>query len=282
MIPLNVQQRSFAGFNFQKDKKMNPTETLSVALIQTDMVWENAPLNRKNLEIKLRKLNGVELAVLPEMFSTGFTMSPAEIAETMEGETISWLKELGRSLNMAICGSLVIRDRESFFNRFVFVFPDGHTATYDKRHTFTLSGEDKVYAKGTEKIIIDYMGWKICPQVCYDLRFPAWSRNLEDYDVLLYVANWPQERISAWDALLKARAIENMSYCIGVNRIGSDGNGYTFNGHSAAFDGLGNQLLGLEDNEESEKVVTLKKFHLHDIREKLKFLQDRDYFTLQV
>lgn len=262
---------------------MKIADTLNVALIQTDLVWEDAETNRKNLESKMLFLKGkAHLAILPEMFSTGFTMFPDKIAETMEGETISWLMELCHTLDMAICGSLVIKEGDSFFNRFVFVSDKGEVTTYDKRHTFTLSGEDKVYARGMKKVILDFKGWKICPQVCYDLRFPAWSRNLEDYDLLIYVANWPVVRIDAWDALLKARAIENMSYCIGVNRIGTDGNGYSFNGHSAAYDGLGKKIAGFEENEEFIKVVSLQKSHLKEIRDRLRFLKDRDVFSLEV
>lgn len=261
---------------------MKTNSSLNVALAQIDLVWEEAAINRKKLEKDISNLTDVDLVVLPEMFSTGFTMYPEKIAETMEGETVSWLKNLSRIQDIAICGSLVITEGGHFFNRFVFVSPEGEIKTYDKRHTFTLSGEDKVYKRGTEKIIVNYKGWKICPQVCYDLRFPAWSRNLEDYDLLIYVANWPVVRIDAWDALLKARAIENMSYCVGVNRIGSDGNGYEFNGHSAAYDGLGNKIAGFEDNEEGLNVVNLQKAPLIDIRDKLRFLQDRDSFILEV
>ncbi|MBT8253945.1 MAG: nitrilase family protein, partial [Bacteroidia bacterium] len=196
--------------------------------------------------------------------------------------TLNWLRKTASETNIAICGSLIISENDAFYNRFVFMPHDGQHQIYDKRHTFTLSRENEVYQSGRKKVTFDFKGWKICPQVCYDLRFPVWSRNVEDYDLLIYVANWPKERIYAWDALLKARAIENMSYCIGVNRIGSDGNGYKFSGHSAAYDGLGNRIAEFKESENAVKSVTLQHAHLEDIRQRLKFLDDRDNFTLEV
>ncbi|MBT8271129.1 MAG: amidohydrolase [Flavobacteriaceae bacterium] len=258
-------------------------ETLNVALIQADLVWEKAEVNRQNLRTVFNALpKKTDLIVLPEMFPTGFSMHPEKIAETMNGETIKWLKEQADHFQTAICGSMIIKDHGKFYNRFLMVFEDGAISTYNKRHTFTLSGEDKIYERGYEKVIVDLKGWKICPMVCYDLRFPVWSRNVEDYDLLIYVANWPVERIDAWDALLKARAIENMSYCVGVNRIGEDGNGYKFNGHSAAFNGLGNRLAEFEEDEAGYKQVEMNRDHLTEIRESLMFLQDRDEFNLEV
>lgn len=258
------------------------SNTLTVALIQTDLVWENPEANRKNLEQKVNAINGADLIVLPEMFTSGFTMNANKVAETMDGETITWLKALSKSKNYAILGSLVISENGNYYNRLVFIEPTEKITTYDKRHTFTLAGEHKVYTAGNERTIIDYKGWKICPLICYDLRFPVWARNTEDYDVLIYVANWPKVRIAAWETLLKARAIENMSYCIGVNRVGLDGNDYEYSGHSGAYDVLGNRIDSMPENEETTEIVTLEKAHIIKYREKLGFLKDRDTFSLKV
>jgi predicted amidohydrolase len=214
------------------------------------------------------------------MFSTGFTMNPIDVAETMEGPTILWLQSLAKARKVAITGSLIIKENKHFFNRLVFVFPSGEIQFYDKIHLFTLAGEDKVYAKGTQKLIVDYLGWKICPLVCYDLRFPVLARNVEDYDLLIYVANWPKVRINAWDILLKARAIENMCYTIGVNRIGLDGANYEYVGHSQAVDFLGNYIL---EPQEKEGVFTfeLERKKMLNARQKLGFLNNRDSFEIQ-
>ena len=258
-------------------------DTLKIALIQSDLIWENPGQNRINFAQKIKDIGvPVDLILLPEMFTSGFTMNPQHLAETMQGESIKWLKEIAKHTNSAVGGSLVIEEEGHYFNRFVFVKPDGSIEKYDKRHTFTLAGEHKVYQKGQEKIIISYKGWKLCPMVCYDLRFPVWARNKEHYDLLIYVANWPKPRISAWDALLKARAIENMSYCIGVNRIGKDGNSCEYSGHSAVYDGLGEALISFDEDQEATELVTLNKTHLTDIRNKLHFLDDKDDFNLVV
>lgn len=163
----------------------------------------------------------------------------------------------------------------------IFAFPDGYLVTYDKRHTFSLAGEDKVFEAGKEKVIIDFKGWKLCPLICYDLRFPVWSRNNSEYDAVIYVANWPKPRIAAWDALLKARAIENMSYAIGVNRVGYDKNQNEYCGHSAIYDVLGNNLNTIRPNKEQIEIVTLEKKHITYYRNKLKFLNDKDSFTIE-
>ena len=259
---------------------MNSQE-LKVALIQTSLHWENPTANRQQFTEKIKAISEtVDLIVLPEMFTSGFTMNPQNVAETMNGETVAWLKKLASETNAAITGSLVISEDGKYYNRSVFVFPSGEIETYDKRHTFTLAGEDKVYAAGTEKKIIHYKGWKICSLICYDLRFPVWSRNIENYDVLLYVANWPKPRVNAWDALLKARAIENMSYCVGVNRVGLDANTNEYSGHSAAYDVLGEKISAILPETEQTAIVTLRKDHIATYRNKLKFLDDKDAFTL--
>lgn len=224
-------------------------------------------------------MEDVDLIVLPEMFSSGFTMNPKAVAETMDGETVGWLQHLAQAKACAITGSLVIEEDGKYYNRLVFVYPNGELKTYDKRHLFTLAGEDKVYTAGKEKLIIDYKGFRICPLICYDLRFPVFARNVEDYDVLLYVANWPKPRINAWDILLKARAVENMSYAIGVNRIGMDENELEYVGHSQAVDFLGNYLLEPQETD-GVFIVELDKEKLLETRSKLAFLEDKDQFRL--
>ncbi|MEC3906611.1 amidohydrolase [Tamlana sp. 2201CG12-4] len=254
---------------------------LNIALIQADLVWENPEQNRLNFTKKIEPISKeVDLIVLPEMFTTGFTMHAGQVAETMTGKTVSWMKTMASKKNCAIMGSIVISESDNFYNRFLFVESSGVTSYYDKRHTFTLVGEHKIYTAGKEKNIIDYKGWKICPLICYDLRFPVWARNTEDYDVLIYVANWPKPRVSAWDALLKARAIENMSYCIGVNRVGVDGVHSEYSGHSGVYDVLGNEMTTFKPGEEHIELVSLEKRHIESYRNKLKFLNDRDVFTL--
>lgn len=256
-------------------------DQLKVACIQIDLVWEDAKANRKNFKEKFEELpQDIDLIVLPEMFTTGFTMNAETVAETMDGKTIEWMKKHAQKLEAAIMGSLIIKENDQYFNRMVFVFPDGFLTTYDKRHTFSLAGEDKVFTAGNEKVIIAYKGWKLCPLICYDLRFPVWSRNTAEYDVVIYVANWPKPRITAWDALLKARAIENMSYAIGVNRVGLDKNQNEYCGHSAIYDVLGNNMNTIRPSREQLEVVTLEKKHITYYRDKLKFLNDKDSFTI--
>ncbi|BCY27658.1 amidohydrolase [Flavobacterium okayamense] len=254
---------------------------MKVAILQTDLVWENPIYNRLTIESKvLSSDKKFDILVLPEMFTSGFTMNPERVAETMQGETIQWLKSLAKQKKTAIIGSLVIEEEGNYYNRLVFVTPKGEIQHYNKRHLFTLAGEEKVYTKGTEKVIFEYKDWKICPQVCYDLRFPVFARNVEDYDLLVYVANWPKVRTQAWDTLLKARAIENMSFVIGVNRVGKDANGHDYIGHSQVIDELGNELIA--PFEESDlQVVSLNKKKMHETRAKLNFLNDKDEFDLK-
>jgi len=256
-------------------------DELQIALVQTNLVWENPEQNRQNLNAKITSIsNSVDLIILPEMFTSGFTMNASDVAETMSGETISWMIELAQKKDTAITGSLVIKDNEHYFNRLVFVHPNGKIDTYDKRHTFTLAGEHKVYKAGNKNITINYKGWKLKPLICYDLRFPVWARNTKDYDLLFYVANWPKVRISAWDALLQARAIENMSYCIGINRVGLDGNSFEYSGHSAAYDVLGKRIDTIPFDKEAIEIITIDKAHISVYRNKLGFLNDKDDFNL--
>lgn len=253
---------------------------MKIALIQSDLVWENPKANRDSFEEKINGINeSVNLIVLPEMFSTGFTMNPGVVAETMQGETVLWMQSLAKAKKTAITGSVVIEESGNFYNRMLFVFPSGEIQFYDKKHLFTLAGEDKVYTAGNQKLIVNYLGWKICPMVCYDLRFPVFSRNTENYDLLLYVASWPEKRINAWDALLKARAIENMSYTIGVNRIGVDANGHNYPGHSQLLDCLGDYVVAPTESE-NVFIAELDQQKMIAARQKLGFLNDRDSFKL--
>lgn len=256
-------------------------DNLKIALIQSDLVWENPKRNRKNFSEKIETISAnVDVIVLPEMFSTGFTMNAQVVAETMDGKTVSWMQKQALKTGAAIIGSLIILENNNYYNRLLFVEPSGKITTYDKRHTFTLAGEDKVYAAGNNKVIIDYKGWKICPLICYDLRFPVWARNVENYDILMYVANWPKPRAYAWETLLKARAIENMSYVIGVNRVGLDDAQNEYSGNSAVYDVLGTSITNIKLSKEQVEVVTLDKSHIEFYRNKLKFLDDKDAFNL--
>jgi predicted amidohydrolase len=253
---------------------------MKIALIQTELSWENPNENKALLQEKINAISQyVDLIVLPEMFTSGFTMNPQNVAQTMQGEAISWLKETAKEKNCAITGSLVIEENGNYFNRLVFVFPTGEIQTYDKRHLFSLAGEDKVYTAGKDKLIVEYKGFKICPLICYDLRFPVFARNVEDYDVLIYVANWPKPRVNAWDILLKARAVENMSYVIGVNRVGFDANNHEYVGHSQAVDFLGNYMQEPQQIE-GVFIVELDKNEMLETRKKLNFLNDTDEFKL--
>ena len=256
-------------------------QNLKIAIIQSDLAWHNPIENRNNFSQKINGINEqVDLIILPEMFTTGFSMHPENISENMNGKTVQWMKKFASIKNAVITGSVIIKEKESYFNRLLFVHPSGKIEIYNKRHLFSFAGEHKVYKAGTEKMIFELKGWKICPQICYDLRFPVFARNTENYDVLFYVANWPKQRINAWDALLKARAIENMSYTIGVNRVGKDANNFEYNGHSAAFDSLGELIGNTTEFKEETIIVSLDKEKLLATRKKLNFLSDKDHFTL--
>lgn len=251
-----------------------------IALVQTNLIWENPAENRRLIEQQIINLNElVDVIVLPEMFTTGFTMNPQSVAETMQGETISWMQKIAKENDSAITGSLVIKENENFYNRLVFVFPDGTLQHYDKRHLFSFAGEDREYTAGKDKLIVEYKGFKVCLLICYDLRFPVFSRNVENYDVLIYVANWPKTRINAWDILLKARAAENMCYVIGVNRTGFDGNRHEYVGHSQVVNYLGNYEITPTENE-GLFVTLLDKEILLETRKKMAFLDDKDEFII--
>lgn len=225
-----------------------------------------------------------QLVVLPEMFSTGFSMKPEELAETMEGETIQWMKRLSSQKKIILTGSVIIKDSDKYFNRLIWMLPNGQYGFYDKRHCFAFAGEDKHYTAGAKRLIASVNGWKVNLQVCYDLRFPVWARQQQqpdeaEYDLLVYVANWPERRIHAWKTLLKARAIENQCYVIGVNRVGDDGNAIHYSGESMVVDPLG-EVLYTKKDEEDIFTITVDKEHLQSIREKFPFLRDADRFII--
>lgn len=250
---------------------------LHIALVQSDLFWDDPLANKNRFDALLTSVQGADVIVLPEMFTTAFCMEGS--AESMDGASVQWMLKKAKSLNAAVCGSLIIQEYNQQYNRFVWVTPNGEIECYDKRHLFSLMGEGEQFAMGVERKIIHYKGWKICPQICYDLRFPVFSRNDLGYDVLLYVANWPIRRIVAWDKLLQARAIENQSYVVGVNRVGEDVNNISFAGHSAVYDVFGETISFLGEEEKVE-MATLNKSKLLEVRERLPFLQDGDDFTI--
>lgn len=279
MQPFNMHLAGEIGFFIT----LHMAQKLRTALLQVDLFWEDIQGNIELFDKKIKELpQEVDLIILPEMFSTGFSMNAKNLAEPVKGQTFEWMRKTAAERNAALTGSIIVAENRSFYNRLYFVYPDGTFKKYDKRHTFTLARENETYASGKERLIVEYKGWRICPLVCYDLRFPVWARNTEDYDLLIYVANWPAARVAAWDTLLKARAIENMSYCIGVNRVGKDGNDLEYVGHSAAYDCLGKMISEAHDPVEFTEVVELDKQYLKDTRSQLKFLQDRDKFTVQI
>ncbi len=256
-------------------------KALKFALVQTDNIWENIDKNLENLTIKLNSIsNDVDVIVLPELFSTGFTMNAKPIAENMNGKAVLWMLEQSKIKDSLLIGSLLIIENTQFYNRLIVAFPNGELQYYDKRHLFSYAKEDHVFNAGNKKLIFDYKGFKFSPLICYDLRFPVWARNTENIDVLIYVANWPNARIFAWDTLLKARAIENLCYVVGVNRVGIDNNDLVYDGHSAVYNALGETLLDFEAGKQDIKTITIQKDHVLKTRNKFRFLDDRDEFEI--
>jgi omega-amidase len=257
---------------------MNPH--LRVTLIQADLAWQDAAANRARFASRLRGLAGhTDLVVLPEMFTTGFTMEAEACAESMDGPTVQWMREEATALGCVVTGSLIVREGERHHNRLLWAGPDGQLQCYDKRHLFRMAREPEHYAAGAARLVVRHKGWRICPLICYDLRFPVWSRNRGDYDLLLYVANWPARRSLAWKTLLRARAIENLSYVVGVNRVGQDGNGVAHAGESAAIDFLGKVMAGDHGGDFVETVV-LDRDSLAAFRNDFPAHLDADGFAL--
>lgn len=266
-------------------------QTLTFTLIQTQLYWENKPANLAMLEQKINSISErTEVVVLPEMFSTGFSMRPNVLAETMDGETVEWMKRIAQQKKIILTGSLIIRENEQYYNRLIWMLPNGTFGYYDKRHLFAYAGENKHYTAGNKRLIAQVKGWRINLQVCYDLRFPIWARQNplstrgegeggEEYDVLLFVANWPEGRSHAWQTLLTARAMENQCYVIGVNRVGNDGNNIYHSGNSMVLDALGHSLYHKKDDEDIF-TITLNKDTLIETRNRFPFLEDADFFKI--
>jgi predicted amidohydrolase len=259
--------------------------TLSFTLIQTALHWEDKKANLHMLEQKIRSIAQSQIVVLPEMFSTGFSMKPELLAETMEGPSVQWMKKLSAEKKLILTGSLIIKEEEKYYNRLIWMLPNGSFGYYDKRHLFAYGKEDQHYAPGNKRLIASVNGWKINLLVCYDLRFPVWAlqqrseENDFEYDILLYVANWPERRNTAWKTLLRARAIENQCYVIGVNRVGNDGNDIFHSGDSMVIDPLG-EILYHKTNDEDIHTIALDKDHLEQVRDRFPFWRDADDFKV--
>jgi predicted amidohydrolase len=261
-------------------------EDLKIAYIQTTLHWQNVALNLSHFSRKLDEIKEqVDVLILPEMFTTGFTMKTSGLAEQKDGKAIKWMQEIARDKNAIVAGSLIFQEGKLFYNRLIWMQPDGNYKTYDKRHLFRMAGEQNEYASGNKRLLVNIKGWNICPLICYDLRFPVWSRNKMhnekyEYDVLIYVANWPERRAFAWKSLLIARAIENQCYLIGVNRVGEDGNEINYSGDSVALDYLGNKISQMEGNAESTEIVTLNYSKLAQYRNQFPAGLDADHFEI--
>lgn len=252
-----------------------------IALLQTDMVWEDAPANRRRLAGKLAGVDA-DLILLPEMFSTGFTSSSAGVAETMNGETVAWMREMAERTGAALVGSIPVSESGRFYNRMLFVTPEGELRSYDKRHLFRLGGEYDAYTPGDRRVVVEYRGWRILLTVCYDLRFPVWCRNRQDYDLMLCCASWPASRREVWKLLLRARAVENLCYVAGVNRVGSDPFVPRYAGDSAIVDFRGATMAeAREDDAECIVTAVLEKEPLIHFREKFPVCLDADDFSAE-
>ena len=257
-------------------------QDLKVTLIQTFLFWENI---ESNLSLFDEKIDGIrdetDLIVLPEMFTTGFSMNAEKLAQDMGGISVKWLREKSRSRQTDVTGSMIIRENGKYFNRLLWAKPDGTLSYYDKRHLFRMTGEEKVYSAGDKNITVELKGWRIRPFICYDLRFPCWTRNLNNsYDVAVFIANWPEKRTSHWKTLLPARAIENQCYVIGVNRVGEDGNGYYHSGDSSVIDPAGNIIFRKQD-EESVYTASLSYQVLQEYRKSFPVWMDADGCSLK-
>lgn len=254
--------------------------TLTLCLVQTQLTWERPSANCDHMAQVLDDAGEVDLIILPEMFSTGFSMNSAALAETMQGETVSWMLQLARDKQAAVCGSLIIVDGADYYNRFILASPSGQLHTYDKRHLFRMSTENDHYSPGRRRVSLQAAGFELFPQICYDLRFPVFSRNDLGFDAIIYVANWPAARRDHWRALLVARAIENQSYVVGVNRIGTDGNGVAYAGDSMAVNFDGRVLLDMA-NTNGTACISLDRAALMAYRGEFPAWKDADPFDLQ-
>ncbi len=258
---------------------------LLVTTVQADLVWEDKAANLEQLEAAISGIPGArELVVLPEMFSTGFSMAPEKLAEPMDGPTVGWMRAIAARYHIILTGSLIIAEEGRFYNRLIWMLPTGQMGYYDKRHLFAFAGEDRFYTPGNRRFIASVKGWRVLVQVCYDLRFPVWARqqtqaDKPEYDLLVYVANWPERRIHAWKTLLTARAIENQCYVVGVNRVGLDGHGINHSGSTMVVDPMGETCYHCEHIPDTH-TLQLDKAYLEEVRGRLPFLRDADAFTI--
>lgn len=257
-------------------------QDLRVTIVQSMLHWEDAEANREMFGAKLRALKGAtDLVVLPEMFTTGFSMRSTELAEPMSGPTVNWMREQAKATNAALYGSVIITDGGRYFNRGLFITPEGQVTVYDKRHLFRFANETDHYSAGEERVVVEWRGWRVLLQVCFDLRFPVFARNRGDCDAILYVANWPEVRRYPWSQLLIARAIENQVYVAGVNRVGMDGKGMHYSGDSVVIDPRGAVIGQVEPSREGCTTVTLDRNALEDFREKFPVAKETDDFELK-
>ena len=255
-------------------------QDIAITIAQSPLIWREKEVNKAYFTTLISNLQNTDVVVLPEMFTTGFSMDSEDLAEPMEGETVAWMKKLAVTTNLVIAGSIIITEKGNFYNRFLWVQPDGEIEFYDKRHLFRMADENEHFTAGEERKIVFYKGWRICLQVCYDLRFPVWSRNKDDYDVLIYTANWPAVRALPWKILLQARAHENQCYVVGVNRVGTDGKGIEYSGDSAIISPIGEYLVKGDSAKETVETASLSMHNLEAYRTKFPVALDADVFTV--
>jgi predicted amidohydrolase len=256
---------------------------MKISVIQSNIAWEDKPRNFQNLAELISPLyNKTDIVILPEMFNTGFSMNPAQLSESQSGNTSGWMKSIAEKGNFGVCGSYIVKENKSFFNRWVFVSPDIKEWQYDKRHLFSMGGEDRLFSAGKDRLIFTYRGVKISPYICYDLRFPVWSRNRNESDLMIYSANWPETRKDVWNTLLKARAIENQCYVAGSNRTGTDGTGIRYCGESMIINPRGEIIASAGSETECAVSAGLSLAELSDFRKKFPVLNDADDFTIQL
>ena len=255
---------------------------LKITIIQSELHWENVEENLAMFAKKIEAINEqTDIVVLPEMFTTGFSMESVKLAEKMDGKSVKWMKQLAVKKNVVVTGSLIIEEEGNYYNRLIWAQPDETILTYDKRHLFRMAEEDKHFTAGEDRLIVEWKGWKICPLICYDLRFPVWSRNsLPAFDCLIYIANWPEARKEPWNKLLEARAIENQVYVVGVNRVGVDGKEISYSGNSAVIDPKGNAISDITPELNEVITIELNKTDLEDFREKFPVGLDADDFEV--
>jgi predicted amidohydrolase len=256
---------------------------MKISLIQHDIIWEDKTVNLRNLELLISPLlNNTDIIVLPEMFSTGFSMNPDRLCEPPGKETFTWMRSIAEKGNFGLCGSYIVCEKDRFYNRFVFVSPEEEVWKYDKRHLFSMAGEDSFFTPGKERLTFNFRGARITPYICYDLRFPVWSRNRNESDLIIYTANWPEKRRDVWNTLLKARAIENQCYVVGVNRTGTDGNGVKYWGESVIIHPYGDIIASAGPDKECVITGEISISALSEFRKKFPVLKDADDFTLHI